>query len=96
MWFHTLQGEQTPTIWDALFGGGGAITQDFSKARRDAYDTLNLRVGLEGEQWAATLWGRNITDEQYLEEVIPAAEFGGSFNHPAAKAAYGVELRYNF
>jgi iron complex outermembrane recepter protein len=96
MWFHTLQGQQTPTIWDALFGGGGAITQDFSKARRNAYDTLNLRLGLEGEQWAAMLWGRNITDERYLEEVIPAAEFGGTFNHPAPKAAYGVELTYRF
>lgn len=96
MWFHTLQGEQTPTIWDALFGGGGAITQDFSKAKRDAYDTLNLRLGIQGERWAATLWGRNITDEKYLEEVIPAAEFGGTFDHPAARAAYGADVTYRF
>jgi iron complex outermembrane receptor protein len=96
MWFHTLQGQQTPTIWDALFGGGGFITQDFSRAKRDAYDTVDLRVGIEGESWSATAWGRNITDEEYLEEVIPAAEFGGSFIHPARTATYGVDFTLRF
>ncbi len=96
MWFHTLQGERTPTIWDGLSGTGGFITQDFSKTKRDAYDTVNLRIGLEGERWSATAWGRNITDEEYLEEVIPAAEFGGSFIHPATTATYGVDFSYRF
>lgn len=96
MWFHTLQGEQTPTIWDGLFNGGGFITQDFSRAKRDAYDTVDLRVGIEGERWEATAWGRNITDEEYLEEVIPAAEFGGSFIHPAQTATYGLDLTFRF
>jgi iron complex outermembrane receptor protein len=96
MWFHTLQGEATPTIWDAFEGGGGFITQDFSKAKRDAYDTVNLRIGFEAERWSATVWGRNITDEEYLEEVIPAAEFGGSFIHPAATATYGADFTYRF
>jgi iron complex outermembrane receptor protein len=95
-WFHTLQGEATPTIWDAFNGGGGFITQDFSKTKRDAYDTLDIRIGLEGERWSATAWGRNITDEEYLAEVIPAAEFGGSFIHPAALATYGVDFSYRF
>ncbi len=96
MWFHTLQGEATPTIWDAFNGGGGFITQDFSKTQRDAYNTVNLRIGLEGERWSATVWGRNITDEKYLEEVIPAAEFGGSFIHPATTATYGADFSLRF
>jgi len=96
MWFHTLQGEATPTIWDGLFAGGGFVTQDFSKTERDAYDTINLRLGLEGENWSATIWGRNIGDEDYLEEIIPAAEFGGSFIHPAATATYGADISYRF
>jgi iron complex outermembrane receptor protein len=95
-WFHTLQGEPTPTIWDAFNGGGGFITQDFSKTKRDAFDTLDIRIGLEGERWSATAWGRNITDEEYLAEVIPAAEFGGSFIHPATLATYGVDFSYRF
>lgn len=96
MWFHTLQGEATPTIWDGLFGTGGLVTQDFSKTRRDAYDTVNLRIGIEGGRWSATVWGRNITDEEYLEEVIPAVEFGGSFIHPAQTATYGADFSYRF
>lgn len=96
MWFHTLQGEATPTIWDGLLGGGGFITQDFSQTQRDAYETINLRIGIEGERWSATAWGKNIGDEEYLEEIIPSVEFGGSFIHPAATATYGVDFKYNF
>ena len=101
MWFHTLQGEETPTIWNALFATTG-FDSDFldedtgSNAQRDAYDTLNLRVSLSTEQWSVTAWGKNVTDEEYLQEVIPAPEFGGTFNHPSAQAAYGVDFTYRF
>ncbi|MCY4357066.1 MAG: TonB-dependent receptor [Gammaproteobacteria bacterium] len=94
MWFHTLQGEQTPTIWNAFFGPG--FNQDFSQSARDAFDLLDLRIGVETERWALTAWGRNLTDEQYLQEIIPAPEFGGSFIHPSALRGYGVDFRYNF
>ncbi|MFV8819320.1 TonB-dependent receptor [Haliea sp. E17] len=93
-WFHTLQGEQTPTIWNAFFGPG--FNQDFSKASRDPYDTIDMRVGLEAEHWTLTAWGRNLTDEDYLQEVIPAPEFGGSFDHPSALRSYGVDFSYRF
>ena len=63
---------------------------------RDAYDTVNLRIGLEGERWSVTVWGRNITDEEYLEEIIPAIEFGGSFIHPARLATYGADFSLRF
>jgi iron complex outermembrane receptor protein len=98
MWFHTLQGEQTPTIWNSFSNLDflGDRLQDFSLAKRDAYDTVNLRIGIDGERWSATVWGRNITDEEYLEEVIPAAEFGGSFIHPAATATYGADISIRF
>jgi iron complex outermembrane receptor protein len=98
MWFHTLQGESTPTIWQAFpnLDFLGDRSQDFSNTQRDAYDTVNLRIGFEAERWSATVWGRNITDEDYLEEVIPAAEFGGSFIHPATTATYGADFSYRF
>ncbi len=94
MWFHTLQTEAVPNIWRAF--GFGPVSTDFSKSKRDAYETINARVGFAGESWTATLWGRNVTDERYLEEVIPAPEFGGSFLHEASGASYGVELKYRF
>jgi len=95
MAFHTLQGEATPSIWQ-VFYPGASITQDFSKASRDSYETLNARLSIDGENWGVTVWGRNITDERYLEEIIPAPEFGGSFVHPGAKDSYGVDFSYRF
>ncbi|BFT31640.1 hypothetical protein D210916BOD24_28160 [Alteromonas sp. D210916BOD_24] len=99
--FHTLQGEQTPTIWDffGTLGGGvppGPHSQDFSNAKRDAYSTVNARISLSGEMWSIALWGKNLTDEQYLQEVIPAPEFGGSFVHPSALRSYGLDFTMNF
>ena len=93
-WFHTLQGEQTPTIWNAFFAPG--FNQDFSKSSRDAYSTVDARISLEAANWTVTAWGRNLTDENYLQEIIPAPEFGGTFNHPSALRSYGLDASYRF
>jgi len=94
MWFHTLQGEAVPTIWQVFFGPG--LTSDMSKAQRDAYDTVNARLSFSNQNWIFTAWGRNLTDTDYLQEVIPAPEFGGSFIHPSSLRAYGIEATYQF
>jgi iron complex outermembrane receptor protein len=57
---------------------------------------LNARVSLEGERWGVTAWGRNVADEDYLAEIIPAPEFGASFIHDAPGASYGLEVRFSF
>ncbi|MFC3095345.1 TonB-dependent receptor [Alteromonas sediminis] len=99
--FHTLQGEQTPTIWD-FFGAvspnipPGPHSQDFSNAKRDSYSTVNTRISLDSENWEVGIWAKNLTDEQYLQEVIPAPEFGGSFIHPSALRSYGMDVTYRF
>ena len=99
--FHTLQGEQTPTIWDffGTLGGGvppGPHPQDFNNAARDSFYTINTRLTFDAENWVVGVWARNLTDERYLQEVIPAPEFGGSFIHPSALRAYGVDFTYRF
>ena len=92
--FHTLQDEQVPNIWRSF--GFGPTTSDFSKSSRDPYSTVDARIGLEAADWSVTLWGRNLTDEKYLQEIIPAPEFGGTFNHPSALRSYGLEATYRF
>ena len=57
---------------------------------------MNLRAGVEGEAWSVTAFAKNLTDENYLEEVIPAPEFGGAFNHPGTQQRYGLEVNYRF
>ena len=93
-WFHVIQAQQRVTLFDVFFPGLG--TADYSLTKRSSYDTLNLRLGVEAENWSVTLFGNNVTDEEYLEEVIPAPEFGGSFIHPGSLARWGVEASYRF
>ena len=91
-WFSPVQDETLPN----LFTGFGFGNGDFSRQKRDAYSALNLRLGVEGENWTATAWGRNVGDEDYLQEIIPAPEFGGSFIHQSPGDSYGVEVTYRF
>jgi iron complex outermembrane receptor protein len=101
-WFHTVQTGLRPTIFMPLIelgfgaGAGGLGVADYSNAQRDAYSTVNLRVGLEGDNWSIAAFASNLTDEKYLEEVIPAPEFGGTFDHPNARRRIGLEVGFSF
>jgi len=106
-WFHTVQEGDRPTIFMPLFelgfiaqgfgpGGGPNGTAEYSVDRRDAYSTVNLRIGLEGESWTVTAFALNLTDEKYIEEAIPAPEFGGTFAHPNARRRAGIEVSFRF
>lgn len=101
-WFHTVQGGAGATIFNPLFelgfgpGAGGLGTGDFINSQRDSYLTLDMRAGLQGETWSLMAFAQNLTDENYLEEVIPAPEFGGSFLAPGTQRRMGVELAYKF
>lgn len=101
-WFHTVQEGQRPTIFMPLFelgfgpGAGALGIADFEVARRDAFALVDLRLGVGGDKWALTGFVTNLTDEDYLEEVIPAPEFGGNFNHPGAERRVGVELQLRY
>lgn len=92
-WFHVVQDQERPTGFSALFGIAPA---EYSITQRDAYTTVNARIGLAGESWSVSVFARNLFDEEYLEEVIPAPEFGGSFIHPGAERRVGVEATYSF
>jgi iron complex outermembrane receptor protein len=91
-WFHPVQGEKLPNLFTFFNFGQG----EFSRMKRDPYTVINLRVGVHGEQWGVTAWGRNVGDEEYLQEIIPAPEFGGSFIHNSPGDSYGVDLNYRF
>ena len=85
-WFGPVQNNQVQT----LFGVPG----DFSRTYRDPYRLFNARLGVQSGHWNVTLWGRNLGDKQYLAEVIPAPEFGGSFIFSGTGRAYGAEIGY--
>jgi len=91
-WFHPVQDEKLPN----LFTGFGFGQGEFSQMKRDPHAVLNARLSLQGERWSVTAWGRNIGDEDYLAEIIPAPEFGASFIHDAPGESYGVDLTLKF
>lgn len=91
-WFSPVQKNMVPNLFTYYGFGQG----DFSKQKRTPYAVLNARLGVSNGTWAVTGWGRNITDEKYLQEIIPAPEFGGSFIHDSPGASYGVDVTYSF
>ncbi len=93
-WFSTVQDQQVRTLFDLFFPGLG--TADYSRTQRDAFGILNLRAGLRGENWSATLFADNLFNKNFLAEVIPAPEFGGSFVSPGARRTIGVEVGFDF
>ncbi len=100
-WFHSVQDNETINFFTDLsdvYGvpGFGFGPSEFSRSERDDYFTLNLRAGLHGENWSVVAWSRNATDEDFLEEIIPAPEFGGGFNHPNPGRISGLDLTYTF
>ncbi|WP_236697560.1 TonB-dependent receptor [Sphingomonas sp. Leaf357] len=101
-WFHTVQDQTKATIFSALLPISALAlpasvgNANYAIARRDAFGVLDLRFGLEGDTWKATLFATNALDKKYVNEVIPAIEFGGSFISPGARRLYGLELGYKF
>ena len=104
-WFHTVQDQTRATIFSQLLplpkpGGlvlpGFVGNANYSVAKRNAFGVLNLRFGLEGENWNLTAFADNMLDRKYINEAIPAIEFGGSFISPGARRLIGVEVGYKF
>jgi iron complex outermembrane receptor protein len=93
-WFNPGQNNTRTTLFELSLPGLG--TGDFSETERDEYWSLDARIGVRGENWTTVLWARNVTDEEWLDEVIPALEFGGSFIHPGPRRRFGVEFTYEF
>ncbi len=103
-WFHVVQANQRPTVFGPVAGFNGfpdgfataVAVASWDRAKRGSYDTGNVRIGVETERWTLAVFGNNITDEEYLEEVIPATEFGGAFIHPGTLQRWGVEASVRF
>lgn len=101
-WFHSVQNNTSPTLFSGLLPGSALALPafvgdaDYSITQRKAFGVLDLRVGFEGENWSITAFADNLLDEEYLNEVIPAVEFGGSFISPGGLRRFGVEAGFKF
>ncbi|WP_328799472.1 TonB-dependent receptor domain-containing protein [Sandaracinobacteroides hominis] len=101
-WFHTVQDQTAPTLFSGLLPGSALALPAFvgdaryDVAQRRAFDVVNLRLGLNFETFEVAAFVDNVFDEKYINEAIPAIEFGGSFISPGARRMIGVEASVKF
>jgi iron complex outermembrane receptor protein len=87
-WFHVIQAQNNETV---AFG-----TANFTNAQRDRFNTVDARVAVASDTWTFALVGKNVTNTKWLQEVIPAPEFGGAFIHPGTERRLSFEVGYKF
>jgi hypothetical protein len=66
---------------------------------RKEQDTLNFSAGINKGNLSLTLWGKNITDDEYLISVFPAVADPTAtsfFGYPNPFKSYGLTLNYSF
>ena len=61
----------------------------------ESKDFLNLRLGMENENWRVTLWGKNVLDTRMVttQQFLIAGGNVRSMNRPES---YGVEIQYTY
>jgi iron complex outermembrane receptor protein len=101
-WFHSVQNQEKPTLFSGLLPISAlalpAVVGNarYDVTRRNAFGIVNLRAGIEGKNWTASVFANNLLDKQWLNEVIPAIEFGGSFISPGQRRVIGAEVGFKF
>ena len=69
---------------------------------RHPVNLLNMRLGLDAETWAITLWSKNLNDEEYNAEWSPGPQFfpnpgySNNFVFKAPDRRWGVDVTYRF
>jgi outer membrane receptor protein involved in Fe transport len=92
----TVRGEATYSSEFALVTG----LDPRPVANQDDFTLYNASLILSDvdERWAVQLWGRNITDEEYVKGGFPSVGYlGASFNnYPGDPQTYGLTLRLRY
>lgn len=70
---------------------------EVSLFRLDSYSTVDLRTGISSEDgsWRASIWGRNITNSYYWNNVVsPTSDT--VLRYPGMPVTYGVSLSFRY
>ncbi|MEM9047069.1 MAG: hypothetical protein AAGC81_20515, partial [Pseudomonadota bacterium] len=65
---------------------------------RDPIDLLNLRGTIRTDAWSASLWARNLLDEEYYVDFNPAEFAGTGFDlgFQGRPLSYGFDVSFRF
>ncbi|MEH6581061.1 MAG: TonB-dependent receptor [Halioglobus sp.] len=74
----------------------GDESNSIDEYQSDSYELLNARLGFHSadDSWRVALWGKNLTDEEYFDEVVAFATAVRAT--VAAPRTYGIDFTYNF
>jgi iron complex outermembrane receptor protein len=77
-----------------LFGTDKFYGNYASTVEQKAYQTVNLRLGYEGEHFDFIFWGKNVFDEEYLTYIAPVYGYDVGVDGPPQ--TFGATLTYWF
>ena len=65
---------------------------------RDPIHLLSLRGSLEGDHWSASIWVRNLLNEEYYADFNPSEYAGAPFDlgFQARPRTYGLDVKFKF
>lgn len=86
--FHVIQCQNRPTV----FGVSG----NTCGAGRNAFATVELRVGVQTDIWSMAVYVKNLTNDRHVDEIIVVPELGLSLLKPGGLRRIGLELATNF
>lgn len=74
-----------------------ASAEDLQAKDVDDRNLLNMKLGWRNENWNVSLWGRNLTDDEYASQTVNPLLFTGMDAYfLAPPRTYGATLRYDF
>jgi iron complex outermembrane receptor protein len=97
-------GDKMTLITSADYQRNGTIYfSENNLVHQPSYDTVDAQIGLDGDRWSVTVWGKNIFDQRYVTSAyartISPLIFGSLGIDPYQidpGATYGVEFRWRF
>jgi iron complex outermembrane receptor protein len=74
-----------------------ASKSDLQPKDFDDRNLVNLKVGWRNDQWNVSVWGKNITDDDYASQTVVTFPFSAMDAYfLAPPRTYGATLRYDF
>ena len=75
-----------------------ADVRNLERTEVDPYTLIGARAALrwDDDRWEAAIWGRNVTDEEYITYVADIGDFGLDYVQYGDPATYGVSLRHSY
>lgn len=75
----------------------GTTEENLQDKDFDNRELLNMRVGWRNDNWNVSVWGKNLTDDNYADQTLDTQLFTGMDAYfLAPPRTYGATLRYDF